>query len=98
MHDEAIVVLGRGDRAVGLGRRVFDGGHLVALVQHDVGLAEGALGVAETGFLMIVSLVILEIVVGVSLVDHGRAGLQRVLDVEDGRERIVIDADELFGR
>ena len=92
VDDEAVVRLRRGDRAVGLGRRMLDRRHLVALLQHVVGLREGLLDVAEAQLLVIVFAVILERVLRVGLVHHRRAGLERLLDVEHRRELLVIDA------
>ncbi len=94
MDDEAVVVLGRGDRAVCLCWCVLDGRHLVALFQHDVGFAERALGIAEAELLVIVFVVIFEVVMRVGFVDYRRARFERLLDVEHGREWIVVDAHE----
>ncbi|MHC2233039.1 hypothetical protein ACVI8L_001378 [Bradyrhizobium diazoefficiens] len=93
VDDVAAVGVGRGDRAVGLGRRVLDRRHLVALLQHVIGGRERRIGVAETQALVIVDLVIGECVLWVGLVDHGRAGLERVLDVEHRRQHLVVDLD-----
>ena len=93
VHHEAVVGLGRGDRAVGLGRRVLDGRHLVALFDHEVGRGERALDIAEAQLLVVVLLVVLEGVGRVGLVHHRRAGLDRLLHVEHRRQRVVVDAD-----
>ena len=47
VDDEAAVGVRHRDRAVGLGRRVLDRRHLVAVFEDDVGLLEGRLDVAE---------------------------------------------------
>ncbi len=65
-----------------------------------IGLGEAALDVAEAQLLVIVDVVIDEGVLGIGLVDHGRAGLQRLLDVEHRRQRLVVDPhlrDRLIG-
>ena len=89
----AAVGVGRGDRAVGLGRRVLDRRHLVALLEHVVGTGERLLHVAVADLLMVVLAVILEGVLRIDLVHHRRAGLERLLDVEHRRQRIVVDPD-----
>ena len=93
VDDIAPVGVGRGDRAVGLGRRVLDRRHLIALLENVVGLREAALDVAEAKLLMVVAVVIGERVLRIGLVDDRRAGLQRLLDIEDRRQRLVVDVD-----
>ena len=93
VHHEAVVGLRRGDRAVGLGRRMLDGRHLVALFQHEVGGGERPLDIAEAQLLVIVLLVVLEGIGRVGLVHHRGAGLDCLLDVEHRRQRIPVDAD-----
>ena len=56
-----------------------------------IGLGEAALDIAEAQFLVIVDVVIDEGVLGIGLVDDGRAGFQRLLDVEHRGQRLVID-------
>ena len=56
-----------------------------------VGPGQAAVGVAEAQFLVIVDVVIDERVLRIGVVDHGRAGLQGVLDVEHCRQRLVVD-------
>ncbi len=56
-----------------------------------VGPGEAAVGVAEAQLLVIVDVVIDERVLRIGIVDHGRAGLQGVLDVEHRRQRLVVD-------
>ena len=72
---------------------MLDRRHLVALLEHVVGLGEAALDVAEAQLLMIVDVVIGEGVLRIGLVDDRRAGLQGLLDVEHRRQRLVVDAD-----
>ena len=91
IDDVASIGVGRRDRAVGFGRRMLDRRHLVALLEHMVGPGEAAIGVAEAQLLVIVDVVIDERVLRIGLVDHGRAGLQGVLDVEHRRQRLVVD-------
>ena len=93
VDDIAPVGVGRGDRAVGLGRRMLDRRHLVALLEHMVGAGEAALDVAEAQLLMIIDVVIGEGVLRIGLVDDRRARLHRLLDVEDRRQRLIVDAD-----
>lgn len=93
VDDVAAVGVGRGNGAVGLGRRVLDRRHLVALFQHVIGARERRIGVAEPQALVIVYVVIDKRVLRIGLVDHGRAGLQRILDIEHGRQGLVIDPD-----
>ena len=91
VDDIAAVGVGGCDRAVGLGRRVLDRRHLVTLFEDMIGLGEAALDIAEAQFLVIVDVVIDERVLGIGLVDDGRAGFQRLLDVEHRGQRLVID-------
>ena len=49
--------------------------------------------VTEAQLLMIVDVVIGESVLRIGFIDHRRAGLQRLLDVEHRRQRLIIDAD-----
>ena len=58
-----------------------------------VGAGEGALDVAKAQLLVIVNVVIGERVLRIGFVDHRRAGLQRLLDVEDRGQRLIVDAD-----
>ena len=58
-----------------------------------VGRGQAAVGVAEAQFLVIIDLVVGERVLRIGLVDHGRTGLQGVLDVEHRRQRLVVDPD-----
>jgi hypothetical protein len=53
---------------------MLDRRHLVALFEDVIGLGEAALDVAEAQFLVIVDVVIDEGVLGIGLVDDGRAG------------------------
>ena len=92
VDDIAPVGVGCCDRAVGLGRRMLDRRHLVALFQHVIGLTETALDVAKAQFLMIVFVVVGEGVFGIGLVDDRRAWLQGFLDIEHRGQRFVIDA------
>ena len=70
---------------------MLDRRHLVALFEDVIGLGEAALDVAEAQFLVIVDVVIDERVLGIGLVDDGRAWFQRLLDVEHRGQRLVID-------
>ncbi|KRQ06999.1 hypothetical protein AOQ73_12645 [Bradyrhizobium pachyrhizi] len=72
---------------------MLDRRHLVALFQHMVGRRERAVGIAEAQLLVIIGLVIGEGVFGIDLIDHGRARLQRVLDIEHRRQRLIVDLD-----
>ena len=72
---------------------MLDRRHLVALVEHDVGLREGGIGIAEAQLLVIVFVVVLERVLRIGAVDRHRAGLERFLDVEHRRQRLVGDAN-----
>ena len=92
VDDIAAVGVGGCDRAVGLGRRVLDRRHLIALLEHMVGAGEGALDIAKAQLLVIVNIVIGEGVLRIGFVDHRRAGLQRLLDVEHRGQRLVVDA------
>ena len=92
VDDEAAVGVRRRDRAVGLGRRVLDRRHLIALLEHMVGLREAALDVAVAQLLVIVFAVIFESVLRIGRVDHRRARLERLLDVEHRRQLLVGDA------
>ena len=60
--DIAAVLFGRGDGAAGLHRRLLDGRHLVAALDHVVGLAEGGLHIAVAELLVVVLAVIDELV------------------------------------
>ena len=91
VDDVAAVGVGRGDRAIGFGRRVLDRRHLVALFEHVVGGRERGVGIAEAQLLVIMDVVIDEGVLRIGLVDDGRPGLERVLDVEHDRQRLVVD-------
>ncbi len=82
-----------GDRAIGFGRGVLDRRHLIALLEHVVGACERLLDVAVADLLVVVLAVILEGVLWIGLVHHRCAGLERFFDVEDRRQRIVIDPD-----
>ena len=70
VDDDAVVGLGRGDGAAGLGRRLLDRRHLVAALDDVVGLAEAGLDVAEAQLLVVVLAVVDEEVVGIDLVDR----------------------------
>ena len=70
---------------------MLDRRHLVALFEDMIGLGETALDIAEAQFLVIVDVVIDEGVLGVGLVDDGRAWFQRFLDVEHRGQRFIID-------
>ena len=70
---------------------MLDRRHLVALLEDVIGLGEAALDVAEAQLLVIVDVVIDERVLRIGLVDDRRAGLQRLLDVEHRRQRLVVD-------
>ena len=72
---------------------VLDRRHLVALLEDLVGGGEAALDVAEAQLLVVVDVVIDELVGRIDLVDHRRAGPQRLLDVEHRRQDVVVDAD-----
>ncbi len=72
---------------------MLDRRHLVARFEHVIGCRERLFHVAEAQLLVIVFAVILEGVARIGLVDHGRAGLERVLDIEDRRQRLVVDTD-----
>ena len=56
-------------------------------------MGERLLHVAEAQLLVVVLAVILEGVLRIGLVHHRRAGLERLLDVEHRRQRIVVDPD-----
>ena len=58
-----------------------------------IGTGEGALDIAKAQFLVIVNLVIGEGVLRIGFVDHRRAGLERLLDVEHGGQRLIVDAN-----
>ena len=73
---------------------MLDRRHLIALVEHDVGLLEGRLGVAVAQLLVIVFAVILERILRIRGVDRRCARLQRFLDVEDRGQLIVGDAHQ----
>jgi hypothetical protein len=81
------------DRTIGLGRRMLDRRHLIALFEHMIGLGKTALDVTEAKFLVVVFVVKSETVLGIGLVDDDRAGLQRLLDIEHATQRLVIDAN-----
>ena len=72
---------------------MLDRRHLVTLLEDVVGLGEAALDVAEPQLLMVVDVVVGERVLRIGLVDDRRAGLQRLLDVEDSRQRVIVDPD-----
>ena len=93
VDDITSIGVGRRDRAVGLGRRVLDRRHLIALLEHMVGARKAALDVAEAQLLVIIDVVIGERVLRIGFVDDRRAGLQRFLDVEHRGQRLVVDAD-----
>ena len=63
-----------------------------------IGGAERRLDIAEAQLLVVVFVVILEVVARVGLVDDGRAGLERLLDVEHRGQRVVVDATSLAAR
>ena len=73
--------------------RLLDRRHLIALLENVVGCGEATLDIAKAKLLVVVDVMVGERVLGIGLVDHRRAGLQRFLDVEDGRQRLVVDAD-----
>ena len=100
VDDVAPIRIRRGNGTVGFDRRVLDRRHLVTLLQHMIGLGKTALDIAEAQLLVVVALVINERVLRIGLVDRGRARLQRLLDVEHGRQVFVIDAHlgHRFGR
>ena len=89
---EAAVRLGDDDAAGRLDRRVLDRRGLVALLDDVVGRGEAFLDVAMAHAPKGMAL-IGEVVVAVILVDQRRAGLQRLLDVEDGGKLLVVDLD-----
>ena len=89
--DDAVVGLRRRDGAIGFHRRLLDGRHLIAPFDHPVGAPEGLGHVAEAQLLMIVLVVVVEGVVGVGLIDHRGVGRERLLDVENMRQHLVID-------
>jgi hypothetical protein len=77
--------------------RLFDGRHLVAPLDDVVGLAEARLHVAVAELLVVVLAVIDELVRRVDVEHHGRAGLHRLLDVEDMGERFPLHPHRLHG-
>ena len=87
---EAAVRFRHDDAAGGLGRRMLDRRGLVALLDDVVGDGEALLDVAMADAAEGMAL-IGEIVVAVIFVDDRRAGLQRLLDVEDGGQDLVVD-------
>ena len=93
VDDIATVGVGGCDRAVGFGRRVLDRRHLIALFENVIRRGEAALDVAEANLLVVVDVVVGEGVFGIGLIDHRRAGLHRLLDVKDRRQRFVVNAD-----
>ena len=84
------VALGHDDAAGRLGRRMLDRRGLVALLEDVVGRGEALVDVAEADAPAMVAFVD-EVVLAVILVDERRARLQRLLDVEDGRQDLVVD-------
>ena len=95
VNDVAPVGVGRGDRAVSLGRRMLDRRHLVALFEHMIRLGETAFDIAEAQLLMIVDVVVGEAILRVGLVDHGGAGFQGLLDVKYGQ---IMSCERSFDR
>ena len=74
---------------------MLDGRSLVALLDHEVGCTEGLFRIAEAQLLVVELLVILEVIMRIGFVDDGRAGLERLLDVEDSRQGFVVDPHQL---
>jgi hypothetical protein len=95
--DVAPVLFGRRDGAAGLDRGLLDGRHLVAALDDVVGLAEGRLHVAVAELLVVVLAVVDELVRRVDVEDGRRAGLHRLLHVEDMGERLPLDPHRLHG-
>ena len=58
-----------------------------------IGPGEAPFDIAEAQLLVIVDVVIGEGVFGIGLVDHGRTGLQRFLDIEHRRQWLIVDVD-----
>ena len=56
-----------------------------------IGGREGGIDVAEAELLVVVYVVINEGVLRIGIVDDWCAGLQRIFDVEHGRQRLVVD-------
>ena len=73
---------------------MLDRRHLIALVDHNVGLRKRSVGVAVAQLLVVVFVVIFECIPRISRVDRWRSGLQRFLDIEHRRQLIVGDAHQ----
>ena len=84
--------VGGRDAPAGLGRRVLDRRHLVALLDDVVGLAEAAFDVAEADLPEVVAVVVVP-VPAVVLVDQRGVRRQRLLDVEHRGQGLVVDPD-----
>jgi hypothetical protein len=94
VHDEAAVGIGHGDRAVGLGRGVLDRRHLVTVFDDDVGSLECLFDIAVAQLLMVVFAVIFEGVLRIGRINRHSPLLERLLDVEDSRQRVVGDVHQ----
>ena len=90
--DVAAGGVGGRDAPAGLGRRVLDRRHLVALLDDVVGFTKALLDVAEADLLEVVPVVVVP-VPAVVLVDQRGARRQRFLDVEHRGQGLVIHAD-----
>jgi hypothetical protein len=51
----------------------------------------GGIGIAEAELLVVVCVVINEGILRIGIVDDGRAGLQRIFDVEHRWQRFIVD-------
>ena len=84
-----------GDYAAGLQRRGMRAGVEHVLGHHDVGGGERGVGGG-----LVARLPVEDVVVGLAgqvVTDHRGAGVQRPLGVDHGRQRLVLDVDELQG-
>ena len=88
--DVAARGVGGRDAPAGLGRSVLDRRHLVAFLDDVVGLAKGALDVAEPDLPEVVAVVVVP-VAAVVLVDERSARRERLLDVEHRGQGLVVD-------
>ncbi len=86
---DAAVALGLRRAAGGLDRGVLDGRGFVAVLEDVVGLGEAGFDVAEANATALVAFV--DVVVRPVLLERRR--LDRLLDVEDRRQILVVDAD-----
>jgi hypothetical protein len=73
---------------------MLDRRHLIAFVEHNVGLCERRLDIAEAQLLMIVFVVIFEGVFRIGGIDRKRPRLERFLDIEHRRQLIIGDANQ----